>query len=239
MRFLTSEKKRPFTKLQFVTARKFGLKKGPFWSTNHAAAGPQRQKQPEEGLSGENRPRVCEKNFPNKASHNEKLSQQQAPIYRPLSCDLPGVVQNTKTPEARKYEKKMRKKYTILHPGLNPKSTKKILKNYENGHFPAIVFFFKRVSRFCFNLGVARALLQERPLQFNAEMFVPKVGNPRPTLGQLLASQILYALLVGEKQHEIARARFCTQSCPKGWPTLGSIPCNSPPMKGCIGSSLQ
>ena len=44
-------------------------------------------------------------------------------------------------------------------------------------------------------------------------MFVSEVGNPCPTLGQLLASRILYALLVGEKQHEIARARFRTQSC--------------------------
>ena len=40
-----------------------------------------------------------------------------------------------------------------------------------------------------------------------------KVGNPCPTLGQLLANRILYALLVEERQHEIARARFCTQSC--------------------------
>ena len=42
-----------------------------------------------------------------------------------------------------------------------------------------------------------------------------KVGNPCPTLGQLLASRILYALLVREKQHEIARARLCTQKCSK------------------------
>ena len=47
---------------------------------------------------------------------------------------------------------------------------------------------------------------------FNTEMFVSKVGNPCPTLGQLLGNRILYALLVREKHHEIARARFCTQS---------------------------
>ena len=46
------------------------------------------------------------------------------------------------------------------------------------------------------------------PCDFNTEVFVSKVGNPCPTLGQLLASRILYALLVGEKQHEIAKARF-------------------------------
>ena len=42
-----------------------------------------------------------------------------------------------------------------------------------------------------------------------------KVGNPCPTLGQLLASRILCELLVGENEHEIAGARFCTQSCSK------------------------
>ena len=42
-----------------------------------------------------------------------------------------------------------------------------------------------------------------------------KLANSCPTLGQLLASRILYTLLVGEKQHGISRARFCTQSCSK------------------------
>ena len=42
-----------------------------------------------------------------------------------------------------------------------------------------------------------------------------KLTNPCPTLGQLLASRILYKLLLGEKQYEIAQARFCTQSCSK------------------------
>ena len=35
-----------------------------------------------------------------------------------------------------------------------------------------------------------------------------KVGNPCPTLGQLLASWILYTLLVGEEQHENASWEF-------------------------------
>ena len=34
------------------------------------------------------------------------------------------------------------------------------------------------------------------PCNFNTEMFVSKVGNPCPTLGQLLVSRILCALLV-------------------------------------------
>ena len=72
-------------------------------------------------------------------------------------------------------------------------------------------------------------------------MFLSKVGNRCPTLGQLLASRILYALLGGEKQYEIAQARFCTQSCSNvgqllvnSLPTphpMGSckgLPCNSP-----------
>ena len=79
------------------------------------------------------------------------------------------------------------------------------------------------------------------PCNFNMEMFVSKVGNPYPTLGQHLASRILYALLVAERQHEIATARFCTQSCsqvgqllvnssPTPHPTRSckGLPCNSP-----------
>ena len=84
-------------------------------------------------------------------------------------------------------------------------------------------------------LGVARGPLQERSLQFQTEMSASKVGNPCPTLGQLLARRILYVLLVGEKQHEIARARFCTQSCSK----VGQLLVNSSPtphtMRSCRG----
>ena len=38
------------------------------------------------------------------------------------------------------------------------------------------------------------------PCKFNTKMFVSKVGNPCPTLGQLLANPILYELLVEENQ---------------------------------------
>ena len=68
------------------------------------------------------------------------------------------------------------------------------------------------------------------PCNFNTEMFVLKVGNPCPTLGQLLASRILYALVVGEKQHEIARARFRTQSCSKVGQIL--VSCSQTPHPG-------
>ena len=53
----------------------------------------------------------------------------------------------------------------------------------------------------------------EDPCNFTTQMVVSKVGNLSPTVGQLLESRILHALLVGEKQHKIARIRFCTQSC--------------------------
>ena len=43
-------------------------------------------------------------------------------------------------------------------------------------------------------------LCKKDPCNFNTEMFVSKVGNPCPALGlDDLASRILYALLVGEK----------------------------------------
>ena len=63
------------------------------------------------------------------------------------------------------------------------------------------------------------------PCNLNTEMFVSEIGNPCPTLDQLLASRILYALLVGEKQHKIAMARFCTQSCSE----VGQLLVNSSP----------
>ena len=59
-----------------------------------------------------------------------------------------------------------------------------------------------------------------------------KVGNPCRTLGQLLASRILYALLVGEKQHEIARETFCTKSCSE----VGQLLANSSPTPHRMGS---
>ena len=66
-------------------------------------------------------------------------------------------------------------------------------------------------------------------------MFVSKVGSPCPSLGQLLASRILYALLVGEKQRELAKARFCAQSCSKvGQLLVNSLP-TPHPMGNCKG----
>ena len=62
-----------------------------------------------------------------------------------------------------------------------------------------------------------------------------KLANPCLTLGQLLASRILYALLVRKKQHEIARARFCTQSCSKVGQLLGNSSPTPHPMGSCRG----
>ena len=85
----------------------------------------------------------------------------------------------------------------------------------------------------CLVLGAARVPLQDRPLQFqHGDVRVNIVGNPCRTLGQLSASRILYVLLVGEKQREIARARFCTQSCSK----VGQLLVNSSPTPRPMGS---
>ena len=67
-----------------------------------------------------------------------------------------------------------------------------------------------------------------------------KFGNPCPTLGPLsLASRILYALVVVEKQHNIAMARFYTQSCSKVGQLLVNSSPTPHPMGSCIGSLLQ
>ena len=97
-------------------------------------------------------------------------------------------------------------------------------------------FFVGKSSR---SPKTAEDYCKKDPCNFNTEMFMSKVGNPCPTLGQLLASRILYALLVGETQYEIARARFCTQSCSK----VGQILVNSSPtphpLGSCIGGVLR
>ena len=80
------------------------------------------------------------------------------------------------------------------------------------------------------------ALPRERPLQFEHGNFsVSTVGNPCATVGQLPARRILYALLVGEKQYEIATARFCTQSCLKVSQLLVNSSATPHPMGSCRG----
>ena len=76
------------------------------------------------------------------------------------------------------------------------------------------------------------------PCKFNTEVFVSEVGNPCPTLGQLLASQILYALVVGDKQHEIARQDSYTELL-KSWSTLGQFLANSPSIKHRRRTNVQ
>ena len=80
-----------------------------------------------------------------------------------------------------------------------------------------------------------RTTARKTPCNFNTEMFVSKVGHPYPTLGQLPTSRILYGLLVGEKQYEIARARFCTQSRSKVVQLLVNSSPTPHPMGSCRG----
>ena len=46
----------------------------------------------------------------------------------PESCDLPGVLQNTKTPQVWELPKKIRENYKITHFRFGPKNTKKLPK---------------------------------------------------------------------------------------------------------------
>ena len=90
---------------------------------------------------------------------------------------------------------------------------------------------FKRTG--CVIFGrCQRTTARETPCNFNTEKKVSRVGSPCPPLGQLLASRILYALLVEEKQYEMARARFYTQSCSK----VGQLLVNSSPTPHSMGS---
>ena len=78
--------------------------------------------------------------------------------------------------------------------------------------------------------GCQRTTVRKTPAISTRKCLYQKLANPCPILGQLLASQILYKLLVGEnigrrKQYEIAQARFCTQSCSK----VGQLLVNSLP----------
>ena len=66
--------------------------------------------------------------------------------FRPLKefsdRDSVGLVQGTKTPQGRKYEK-ITKKIQIPHPGLGPEKTKKLPKKYKNAPEMTIFVFFR------------------------------------------------------------------------------------------------
>ena len=78
--------------------------------------------------------------------------------------------------------------------------------------------------------------------KFNMDMFVSKVGNPCPALGQLPASRILYALVVGKNStkspaqdfvHRVAQKLVNPWSIPRQLPPhpMGScrdLLCSSP-----------
>ena len=75
---------------------------------------------------------------------------------------------------------------------------------------------------------------KKNPCNFNTEMLMSEVGNPCPTLGSWSTSgQPDFVRALGRrKQHEIAGARFCTQSCSK----VGQLLINSAPAFLAIGS---
>ena len=84
-------------------------------------------------------------------------------------------------------------------------------------------------------LGVSRGLLQERPLQFQHGLFRVKSWQPMSNSWSTSSQPDFVRALVGEKQHEITSARFCTQSCSK----VGQLLANSPSHGKLQGSSLQ
>ena len=79
-------------------------------------------------------------------------------------------------------------------------------------------------------------LCKKDPCNFSTGMFVSKVGNPCPTLGQLLASRILHTLLVGKTARNPQSTILYTELL-KSWPTLKDA--NSPPHGKLQRSSLQ
>ena len=66
-----------------------------------------------------------------------------------------------------------------------------------------------------FELGIARGLLQERPLQFQHGNVRVKSWQPMSKSWSISSQPDFVRALGGRKQHEIAQAVFCTQSCSK------------------------
>ena len=62
-----------------------------------------------------------------------------------------------------------------------------------------------------------------------------KLAHPCPTLGQLLDTPFCTCFWSEKKQHEIARARFCTQSCSKVGQLLVHSSPTPHPMESCSG----
>ena len=80
--------------------------------------------------------------------------------------------------------------------------------------------------------GIGPWMALPSPCNFNTEMFVSKVGQPLSNSWPTSSQPDLHALLVGEKQYEIAKARFFTQSCSK----VGQLLVNSSPTPHPMGS---
>ena len=71
----------------------------------------------------------------------------QAPTI-PLTCDLSGVLQNTKTPSSVEIRKKYEKNCEIPHFRFGPKNTKKYRKNYKNGQKMSVFLYFFRRKKY-------------------------------------------------------------------------------------------
>ena len=94
----------------------------------------------------------------------------------------------------------------------------------------------KRGGRFTPLIGCCQSTTARKtPAISTRKCSCQKLANRCPTLGQLPASRILYALWVGEKQYEIAKARFCTQGCSKVSQLLVNSSPTPRPMGSCRG----
>ena len=102
----------------------------------------------------------------------------------------------------------------------------------------AFPFFLKIFRHFPRNFGVLpEDYCKKDPCNFNMEMFVSKVGNPCPTLGQLLSSRILYLEENSTKSpgkdfvHRVAQKLVNSWSSPRQLPipmeSCRGLPCNS------------
>ena len=85
------------------------------------------------------------------------------------------------------------------------------------------------------HLGVASGRLQERPPAISTRKCSCQKLATHVQESWSTSSQLDFVLALGRKQHEIARARFCTQSCSKDGQHLVNSSPTSHPMGSCKG----
>ena len=88
-------------------------------------------------------------------------------------------------------------------------------------------------------LGVARGLLQERPLQFQHGNVRVKSWQPMSNSWSTSCQPDLYTLLLGRKTARNRQGKFLYTELLKSWSTLGQFPTNSPSHGKLQGSCLQ